>query len=57
MSSYVPPFTITSTILTQVAEISELISDIKHIEAKKITPKLRKKNLVLLYHWVTTDRG
>jgi len=46
MFSYVPPFTITSTILSQVGEISELISDIKHIEAKKITPKLRKKNLV-----------
>jgi len=26
--------------------VSELISDIKHSEAKKITPKLRKKNLV-----------
>jgi len=46
MSNYKPPYTITSTILTQVSGISELISDIKHIEAKKITPKLRKKNLV-----------
>jgi len=46
MSNYKPPYTITSTILAQVSEISELISDIKHIEAKKITPKLRKKNLV-----------
>jgi len=46
MAGYTPPFSITSTILTQVSEISELISDIKHIEAKKITPKLRKKNLV-----------
>ena len=46
MNNYKPPYTITSTILTQVSEISELISDIKHIEAKKITPKLRKKNLV-----------
>ena len=46
MSNYTPPYTITSTILAQVSEISELISDIKHSEAKKITPKLRKKNLV-----------
>jgi len=46
MSSYAPPFTITSTMLSQVGEISELISDIKHIQAKKITPRLRKKNLV-----------
>ena len=46
MAEYIPPFTITSTILTQVSQISELISDIKHIQAKKITPKLRKKNLV-----------
>ena len=46
MADYTPPFKITSTILSQVAQISELISDIKHIEAKKITPKLRKKNLV-----------
>lgn len=46
MSNYRPPYTITSTILAQVSEISELISDIKHSEAKKITPKLRKKNLV-----------
>ena len=44
--SYQPPYTISSQILAQVSEISELISDIKHIEAKKITPKLRKKNLV-----------
>ena len=46
MNNYNPPYTITSTILAQVSEISELISDIKHSEAKKITPKLRKKNLV-----------
>jgi Fic family protein len=46
MSNYKPPYTITSTILAQVSEISELISDIKHSEAKKITPRLRKKNLV-----------
>ena len=44
--AYSPPYTITSEILAQVSAISELISDIKHIEAKKITPKLRKKNLV-----------
>lgn len=44
--SYIPPYTISSQILSQVSEISELISDIKHIEAKRITPKLRKKNLV-----------
>mgnify|MGYP003959046465 CR=1 FL=1 len=44
--SYSPPYTISSQILAQVSEISELMSDIRHIEAKKITPKLRKKNLV-----------
>jgi len=44
--AYLPPYTITSKILAQVSAISELISDIKHIEAKKITPKLRKRNLV-----------
>jgi Fic family protein len=44
--AYLPPYIITSEILAQVSAISELISDIKHIEAKKITLKLRKRNLV-----------
>ena len=34
MSSYKPPYTITSHILTKVSEISELISDIKYIDKK-----------------------
>ena len=46
MSSYIPPYTITSKILAQVSDIVELMADIKHIEAKIDTPKLRKKNRI-----------
>ena len=45
-SNYTPPFTITSKILSQVSDIAELAAEIKHIDAKRITPKLRKKNRV-----------
>jgi len=34
--AYSPPYTITFEILAQVSAISELTSDIKHIEVKKI---------------------
>lgn len=44
--SYTPPFTITSKILSQVSDIAEIMTEIKHSDAKKITPKLRKKNRV-----------
>jgi Fic family protein len=44
--SYTPPYTITTKILKLVAQISEKISDIKHIEKEFIAPKLRKKNRV-----------
>ena len=45
-SNYTPPYTITSKILSQVSDIAEIVAEIKHIDAKKITPKLRKKNRV-----------
>lgn len=46
MNSYKPPYTITSKILKQVSEISELIADIKHIDKNYSTLTLRKKNRV-----------
>lgn len=46
MSNYKPPYTITSKILKLTAEISELISDIKHIDKKHSNLTLRKKNRV-----------
>ena len=46
MSSYKPPYTITSKILKLSSEISELISDIKHIDKKYSNLTLRKKNRV-----------
>ena len=46
MSSYKPPYTITSAILKYVGEISELVADIKHIDKTYNTLKLRKKNRV-----------
>ena len=46
MSSYKPPYTITSKILKSVSEISELISDIKHIDKTYSTLTLRKKNRI-----------
>ena len=46
MSSYKPPYTITSKILKLTSEISELISDIKYIDKKYSNLTLRKKNRV-----------
>ena len=46
MATYQPPYTITSKILKLTSEISELISDIKHIDKQYSTLKLRKKNRV-----------
>ena len=46
MSSYKPLYTITSKILKSVSEISELISDIKHIDKTYSTLTLRKKNRI-----------
>jgi Fic family protein len=42
--SYVPPYTISSKILSLVSDIVELISDIKHTSQALNTPILRKKN-------------
>ncbi len=46
MANYNPPYTITSKIVKLTSEISELISDIKHIDKQYSTLKLRKKNRV-----------
>ncbi len=46
MTSYKPPYTITSKILKSVSDISELISDIKHIDNTFSTLRLRKKNRI-----------
>ena len=44
--SYSPPYAITSKIIKQVSEISELISDVKYIDKNYNTLKLRKKNRI-----------
>ena len=44
--NYTPPFTITSKILSQVSDIVELLTDIKHIQSNLNTPTLRKKNRI-----------
>lgn len=41
-----PPYTITSKIIKQIGEISELVVDIKYIDKNYNTLKLRKKNRV-----------
>lgn len=46
MSSYVPPYSITTPILKYVSEISELVAEIKYIDKNYNTLKLRKKNRV-----------
>jgi len=46
MKTYQPPYTITSKILTQVSDIVELLSELKHTTGLLNTPKLRKKNRV-----------
>jgi hypothetical protein len=43
MSTCKPPYTIATKILKSVSEISELISDIKHIDKTYSTLTLRKK--------------
>ncbi len=44
--SYQPPYTITTNIVQQISDISELIADIKYIENTHNTLKLRKKNKI-----------
>lgn len=44
--SYKPPYAITSKIIKQVSEISELISDVKYIDKNYNTLRLRKKNRI-----------
>jgi len=44
--SYQPPYTITTKIVQQISDISELIADVKYIEKTHNTLKLRKKNKI-----------
>ncbi|MGB3961866.1 MAG: Fic family protein [Sulfurimonas sp.] len=46
MSSYKPPYTITTNIVNFVSEISELIADVKYVDKTYNTLKLRKKNRI-----------
>ncbi len=46
MPNYTPPYSLTTKMIKQVAEISELLSEIKHIDKNYNTLKLRKKNKV-----------
>lgn len=46
MSSYTPPYTITSKILLLTNEITEMITEVSSIKKDKTTPILRKKNRV-----------
>lgn len=46
MSTYKPPYTITSKILKLTSEISELIADVNYIDKTHSTLKLRKKNKI-----------
>ncbi len=46
MKQYKPPYTINNKILKYTSEISELISDIKHIDKTYDTLTLRKKNRI-----------
>jgi len=43
---YKPPYTLTTKIIKQVSEISELISDVKYIDKNYNTINLRKKNRI-----------
>ncbi|MBN2782113.1 MAG: Fic family protein [Campylobacterales bacterium] len=43
---YKPPYNITTKIINQISEISELVADIKYIDKNFNTLKLRKKNRV-----------
>lgn len=46
MSSYIPPYTITSKILTLTSEITENLTELKYSGSQSITPMLRKKNRI-----------
>ncbi len=46
MSSYTPPYTITSKILLLTNEITEMITEVSAIKKEKSAPILRKKNRV-----------
>ncbi len=46
MSSYQPPYTITSKILNLTSKITESMSELKHNAGQNITPMLRKKNRI-----------
>lgn len=46
MTSYQPPYTITSTILNIVAEISELIGRYTVLAEQNLTPRLRRENRI-----------
>ena len=46
MSSYTPPYAITSKILLLTNEITEMITEVSAIKKEKSTPILRKKNRV-----------
>ncbi len=46
MSSYKPPYTITSKILKTVSDIIELVSELNHVKKELSAPKLRKKNRI-----------
>lgn len=45
-----PPFTITSTILKQVAEIQKILGEMKSVSIKKPSLKLRKENKIKTIH-------
>ena len=44
--SYIPPYTITSKILTLSTKISEKMTELKQNSSQNITPMLRKKNRI-----------
>jgi len=46
MSSYKPPYTITSKMVNLISSISEELTKIEYSKREIITPKLRKKNRV-----------
>ncbi len=46
MSSYKPPYTITSKILQTVSKIVEVVSELSFVKKELTTPKLRKKNRI-----------
>ncbi len=46
MSSYKPPYTITSKMVHLISSISEELTKIEYSKREIITPRLRKKNRV-----------